>query len=89
MCAEPLAGSPQGSPSSPAQQGDARDVEAHPQGRYHEEYVRVPADKDAELVLLRGVIDEGARRGWKLISAIKQPGDDVLVVTWDTSGSSG
>jgi hypothetical protein len=31
-------------------------------------------------------IEEGESRGWKLVSAIKQPGDDMLLVTWDTSG---
>jgi hypothetical protein len=35
---------------------------------------------------LREVLAEGASRGWKLISAIKQPEADALLVTWDTSG---
>lgn len=56
--------------------------------RYHEEHVQLPADKAAELVILRGVIEEGESRGWKLGSAVKQPADDVLlVVTWDSLGS--
>jgi len=39
---------------------------------------------EEELVLLREAFDEGSSRGWKLLSAIKQPGDDVLVLMWDT-----
>jgi len=54
--------------------------------RYHDEYVPILADEDAELVLLRRAIYEGSSRGWKLISAIKEPGA-VLLLTWDTSGS--
>ena len=55
----------------------------------HEEFAereerRLKEDAEEELVLLRRAIDEGASRGWKLLSAIKQPGDDVLVLTWDT-----
>jgi hypothetical protein len=34
---------------------------------------------------LREVLAGGASRGWKLISAIKQPEADALLVTWDTS----
>lgn len=59
----------------------------HPGERYHEECIRLPAGKDAELVFLRRVIEEGANRGWKLISANKRPEADALLVTWDTSGS--
>jgi hypothetical protein len=70
--------------ASPAQRGDAH--RPHPEERYYE-YVRVSAEEDAELVLLRRAIYEGSSRGWKLLSAIKEPGDDVLVLTWDTSGS--
>ncbi len=35
-------------------------------------------------MLLRRAIYEGSSRGWKLLSAIKEPGDDVLALTWDT-----
>ncbi len=45
----------------------------------------MPAEgAEEELVLLRGAIDEGASRGWKLLSAIKQPGGEALLLTWDT-----
>jgi hypothetical protein len=55
--------------------------------RYRDVGVRVPADEEAAPALLREVLAEGAGRGWKLISAIKRPEADVLLVTWDTSGS--
>ena len=55
--------------------------------RYHDLCVRLPAEEDAASALLRKVLDEGVSRGWKLISAIKRPEADVLLVTWDTSGS--
>jgi hypothetical protein len=57
--------------------------------RYRDLCVRLPADKDAASALLREVLAEGASRGWKLISAIQRPEADVLLVTWDTSGSFG
>ena len=86
MGPEPLPGPRRASPegASPAQRGDAH--RPHPEERYYEEYVRVSAEEDAELVLLRGTIDEGSSRGWKLLSALKEPGGDVLVLTWDTLG---
>ncbi len=56
--------------------------------RYRDLCVRLPADEDAAPALLREVIAEGASRGWKLITAVKQPEADALLVTWDTSGSS-
>jgi hypothetical protein len=88
MCPESLPGPRRASPEgeSLAQRADAHYC-AHPGERYHDEYVPVSADEDAELVLLRGAIDEGSSRGWKLISAIKKPTGDMLVMTWDTSGS--
>ena len=55
--------------------------------RYHDLCVRLPADEDAVPALLREVLAEGTGRGWKLISAIKQPEADGLLVTWDTSGA--
>ena len=39
--------------------------------------------EDAKLVLLREVVDKWASRRWKLISATKEPGADVILVTWD------
>jgi hypothetical protein len=55
--------------------------------RYRDLCVRLPADEEAAPALLREVLAKGAGRGWKLISAIKRPEADVLLVTWDTSGS--
>ena len=55
--------------------------------RYCDLCVRLPADEDAAPALMREVLAEGAGRGWKLISAIKRPEADALVVTWDTAGS--
>ena len=77
-------------PASMAVLGDTTGVEnasPHPQ-RYGEERVRLPEDPDAKLAFLRKVIAEGERRGWKLISAIREPDGEGLLVTWDTSGSS-
>ena len=54
--------------------------------RYRDLCVRLPADEEAAPALLREVLAEGASRGWKLISAIKRPEADALLVTWDTSG---
>lgn len=56
-------------------------------GRYRDEEVLLPADNEAKQDLLRGVVAEGANRGWKLLSVVKEPGAEVLQVTWDTSGS--
>lgn len=63
------------------------DGKAHPGERYYDEHVRLPAEGDAASALLREVIDKGASRGWKLISATKDPAADALLVTWDTSVS--
>jgi hypothetical protein len=56
--------------------------------RYYDELVRLPADEEEAPALLREVLDEGAGRAWRLISAIKRPEADALLVTWDTSGDS-
>jgi hypothetical protein len=55
--------------------------------RYRDLCVRLPADGDAASALLREALAEGASRGWKLISAVKGPEADALLVTWDTSGA--
>ena len=55
--------------------------------RYRDLCVRLPAEEDAASALLREVLAEGGSCGWKLISAIKRPEADVLLVTWDTQGS--
>lgn len=85
---EPLAAARGAGPEgpAPARPGDAAH---HPPraGRYREEQVRLPAGKDAKLASLRGAMEEGASRGWRLLSATKQHGADVLLVTWDTQGS--
>ena len=79
-----------------AQQGSAQGASRHkrssapslswPEGRYHDEIVRLPADKDAKLAFLRGVIGRGESRGWRMISATRQQSADVLLVTWDIQG---
>ncbi len=88
MCSKSLAakwgGSTQG--ASPPDPGDA----CHPprsEERYYDQRVRLPAEEDARLVFLRGVIDEGASRGWRMVSVAKQQGADVLLMTWDTQGA--
>jgi len=53
--------------------------------RFRDERVRPPADGDAKLAFLRKVFEEGKGRGWKLISATREPGGEDLLVTWDTS----
>jgi hypothetical protein len=58
---------------------------SHQEGCYHDERVRLPAEGGA--ALLREVLAERASRGWKLISAMKRPEADELLVTWDTQGS--
>ena len=55
--------------------------------RYRDLCVRLPAEEDAASALLREVLAGGGSRGWKLISAVKRPEADGLLVTWDTSGS--
>ncbi len=88
VCSEPLAenrgGSAQG--ASPPAPPDARHP-SRPEERYRDQRVRLPAEEDARLVFLRGVIDEGASRGWRMVSVAKQQGADVLLVTWDTQGA--
>ncbi len=79
MCSESLAekwgGSTQG--ASPPD----------PEERYRDERVRLPAEEDARLVFLRGVIDEGARRDWKLVSALRETDGKAFLLTWDVSGA--
>jgi hypothetical protein len=91
VCPKPFAGprgaSSESAASAPSQLGDAH-ASPYPEEHYHDKRVWLPTDKDAELVLLRRIINEGESRGWKLVSAVKQPGAGVLWVTWDTSGSS-
>ncbi len=70
-----------------AQQENAPD-QPHPE-RYYSEYIHLPADEEeAARETLRGVINERSNRGWKLISAIKVPSGDALLLEWDTFGSS-
>ena len=58
----------------------------HPE-RYYSEYIHLPADEDSANEVLHGVFNERTSRGWKLISAIKVPGGDALLLEWDTLGS--
>lgn len=55
--------------------------------RYRDEEVRLPTDEGDKLVLLRGIVEEGASRGWRLVIAVKQPEGEALLVTWDTGGA--
>jgi len=71
--------------ASAAHRGDPHYRQHPEESHLVEQTVRLPAeDAEEELVLLRGAIYEGSSRGWKLLSAIKEPGDDVPVLMWDT-----
>jgi hypothetical protein len=35
---------------------------------------------------LREVLAGGANRGWKLVSALREPDGEAFMLTWDTSG---
>ena len=52
--------------------------------RYYSECVRLPAEKDPAQVILRGVINERSGRGWRLISATREPSGDAILLVWDT-----
>ena len=70
--------------------GDApapADGKAHPEERYYEESVRLPAQEDAASALLREVLAGGASRGWKLVSALREPDGEAFVLTWQASGA--
>ena len=58
----------------------------HPE-RYYREYIRLPADEDAADEIFRGFFYERTSRGWKLISATKEPNGDAVLLEWDTLGS--
>ena len=62
------------------------DGKAHPEERYRDELVRLPAQEDAASALLREVLAGGAHRGWKLVSALREPDGEAFLLTWDTSG---
>ena len=81
--AETQGGSAHG--ASPPDAGYARRPSL-PEERYRDERVRLPADEDAASALLREVLAEGASRGWKLVSALREPDGEAFVLTWDTSG---
>ncbi len=53
---------------------------------YYREYIRLPADEDVVDEILRGVFYERTSRGWQLISAIKEPSGDALLLEWNTLG---
>lgn len=67
-----------------AQQENAPD-RPHPD-RYYSEHIHLPADEHAAREILRGAINERKAWGWKLISAIKEPSGDVLLLEWDALG---
>jgi hypothetical protein len=52
--------------------------------RYYIEYVRVSLDKASTNEPLRELINERTTRGWRLVSATKGVGHDVLELVWDT-----
>jgi hypothetical protein len=87
VCYEPLAetrgGSAQG--ASPSDAGYARRP-SRPEERYRDELVRLPAQEGAASALLREVLAVGANRGWKLVSALREPDGETFLLTWDTSG---
>ena len=53
--------------------------------RYHDERVRLPEEGDAASELLREVLAGGASRGWKLVSALREPDGEAFVLTWQAS----
>ena len=55
--------------------------------RYLDERVRLPAEEDAASELLREVLAGGASRGWKLISALREPDGEALLLTWEDPGA--
>ena len=88
VCYEPLAetqgGSAQGAASPDA--GYARHP-SRPEERYRDERVRLPAEEDAASALLREVLAGGASRGWKLVSALREPDGEAFVLTWEDPGA--
>ena len=86
MCSESLAETPGGSAqgAAPPDSPEARHP-SRPEDRYRDESVRLPAEEGARLVFLRGVIDEGASRGWKLVSALRESDGEAFLLTWDVS----
>jgi hypothetical protein len=55
--------------------------------RYYRERIPLAADEDSMGVILRRVFNERTGRGWKLISATKEPSGDALQLVWDTLGA--
>ena len=55
--------------------------------RYRDLRVWLPAEKDAASALLREALAEGASRGWKLISALREPDGEAFVLTWEDPGA--
>jgi hypothetical protein len=88
VCYEPLAETRGGSAQQGASPPDAGYTRhpSRPEERYRDELVRLPAEEDAASALLREVLAGGARRGWKLVSALREPDGEAFLLTWDTSG---
>jgi hypothetical protein len=54
--------------------------------RYYAEYVSLAAVEGSAEVTLQEAINEKAKRSWKLVSIVSEPGGDDLFLMWDTSG---
>ena len=89
MCYEPLDETRGGSAQQGASPPDAGYTRhpSRPEERYRDELVRLPAEEDAASALLREVLAGGVSRGWKLVSALREPDGETFLLSWDTSGS--
>ena len=54
--------------------------------RYYAEHVSLDAAEGSAEIALQEVINEKAKRSWKLVSMAKEPGGNGLFLVWDTSG---
>jgi hypothetical protein len=59
-----------------------------PAERYYTEHVRISPDEGSDNELLRADANEKLRRGWRLVSMIKDPNEDSVELVWDTFGTS-
>jgi hypothetical protein len=76
----------EGSKKDVSEQGKTPDQPEHE--RYYSECVQLPADKDSAQVILQAVINERSGRGWRLVSATKEPSSDVVLLVWETAAFS-
>ena len=56
-----------------------------PAERCYIEHVQISLDDDGEYALLREAITQKLRRGWRLVSMIKDPSGDCVRLEWDAS----